>query len=393
VAFQGVAAAERIANVFRGGTPSLEPSELARIRNFLIPLSHSYLGSAVHETPLIEALRTAMPDANIVAAGSGIAAEVYQHHPGLTRLERVTNPNSDFWASVREYRQIVRSFRGEPWCALFTTWNHRSRVALAMMMAGNGVRAGYAVASSLIHLPLSDDRDRSQIAKNLRLLGLLGHEVPAGLEPRVCFTLPELDHARDLVAGDPNRPIAVLITRTSGGQPTRWPDDRFAAVARHLIESHDCRVVLPGTAQDVAELTRLADHIGEAATSIAGRTSIPQLAAVCALSDIAVAVDTGATHIARAQELPLAIIAPGWQDSIDWMPLGKPWARILKGPWFAPPPPANYAIEEVSVEAVNAVLDELFREYPPSRSSREARVERGLTNEGRVHRNHAGGAH
>ena len=79
-----------------------------------------------------------------------------------------------------------------------------------MMMAGNGVRAGYAVASSLIHLPLSDDRDRSQIAKNLRLLGLLGHEVPAGLEPRVCFTLPELDHARDLVAGDPNRPIAVF---------------------------------------------------------------------------------------------------------------------------------------------------------------------------------------
>lgn len=393
VAFQGIAAAERIANVFRGGVPSLEPAELARIRNFLIPLTHSYLGSAVHETPLIEALRTAVPDANIVAAGSGIAAEVYRHHPGLTRTERVPNPNSDFWGAVRGYRKIVQSFRGEPWCSLSTTWNHRSRVALAMMLAGNGVRAGFAVAPQLVHLPIEYDREQSQINNNLRLVGLLGHGVPAGLEPRVCFTGADLEHARGLAADDPNRPIAILVTRTSGGQPTRWPDDRFAAVARHLIETHGCRVVLPGTAQDVAELSPLADRIGEAAISLAGKTSIPQLAAVCAVADIAVAVDTGAAHIARALGLPLAIIAPGWQNSIEWMPLDKPWARILKGPWFAPPPPANYAIEEVSVEAVNAVLDELFREYPPSRSSREARVERGLTNEGRVHRNHAGGAH
>jgi ADP-heptose:LPS heptosyltransferase len=149
--------------------------------------------------------------------------------------------------------------------------------------------------------------------------------------------------------------------------------------------------VLPGTAQDVAELTRLADHIGEAATSIAGRTSIPQLAAVCALSDIAVAVDTGATHIARAQELPVAIIAPAWQQSIEWMPLGKPWARILKGPWFAPPPPANYALEEVSVEAVNAAVDELLRAYLPCRGSREARVQRSLTDTSRMHQNETGG--
>lgn len=376
--FRGFAVAERLARGLQRRSPLLDPADLAKIRNFIIPVSHSYLGSAVHETPLIEALRSAIPDANIIVAGSGIAAEVYRHNPGLTRLEAAPNPNSDFWGAVRRFREIVRSFRGEPWCALFTVWNSRSRVALATMLSGNGVRAGYTVAPPLVHLPLSDDHEQSQIAKNLRILGLLERDIALNLEPRVYFTEPDLNQARSLLAGDPERPIAVLITRTSGGQPTRWPDRRFAAVARHLIETHGCRVVLPGTAGDAAQLGRLADCIGEAATSLAGKTSIPQLAAVCALSDVAVAVDTGAMHVARAQGLPLAIIAPGWQNSIEWMPLGKAWARILKGPWFPPPPPANYAIEEISVAEVNAAADELLQLLPASASAREARIRRSL---------------
>jgi hypothetical protein len=76
--------------------------------------------------------------------------------------------------------------------------------------------------------------------------------------------------------------------------------------------------------------------------------------------------------------LPLAIIAPGWQNSIEWMPLGKAWARILKGPWFPPPPPANYAIEEISVAEVNAAADELLQLLPASASAREARIRRSL---------------
>jgi ADP-heptose:LPS heptosyltransferase len=378
LAFEGVAVVERVARALSGGTLSLDAADLARIRNFVIPIAHPFLGAAVHETPLIEALRSAVPDANIVAVGSGVGAEVYRHHPGLTRLEAAPDPNKDFRGAARRYRAVVRSFGNEPWCALFTGWSSRSRVGLAMMLAGNGVRAGFAVAPPLVHLPLTYDRERSQIANNLRLLGLLGHEEPAEMEPRVYFGADDLSCAQGLLGRDADRPVAVLITRTSGGQPTRWPDDRFAAVARYLIESHGCRVVLPGTASDAAELSCLSRELGEGASSVAGKTSISELAALCAVSDIAIAVDTGATHVARAQGLPLAILAPGWQQSIEWMPLGKPWARIVKGPWFAPPPPPNYAMEEIGVGEVNGAVDELLRLFPPSAVARQARVERSL---------------
>lgn len=380
--FRAIAGAERVVRVFGTGKPSLHPSDLARVRKFIIPLAHSYLGSAVHETPLVEAIRSVLPSAEIVVAGSGIAAEVYRNHPGVSRLEDAPNPNVDFWGALGVYRRIVRSFDREPWCALLTVWNSRSRVALAMMLSGGGVRAGHAVAPPLVHLPLNDDHQASQIAKNLRLPGLLGHLVPQDLEPRVYFSEVELKHAQDLLSDASNRPVAVLITCTSGGQPTRWPDERFVSVARRLIAVHGCRVVLPGTEKDIEETTRLAGEIGEGALSLAGKTSISELAAVCALSDIVAAVDTGAMHVARAQEVPLAIIAPGWQDSIEWMPVGRPWARILKGPRFPPPPPANYAIEEVSVEEVNRALDELLVLYPPSFFAREARVQRSVLRRG-----------
>jgi ADP-heptose:LPS heptosyltransferase len=307
-----------------------------------------------------------------------LAQQVFQNHPGLEMVSNTPDPNRHLGLAVRRMREVVQSFRGEPWCALFTAWNCRSRVALAAMLAGNGVRAGFTVAPPLLHLPISFDRDLSQIANNLRIPELLGHSVPDGLEPRVYFNASDLDHALNLLGPDTERPIVILITRTSGGQPTAWPDDRFLAVAKHLIAAHGCRILFPGTAADAASLSRLTDSLGGDAQSLAGKTSIPQLAAVCAMSDLAVSVDTGGMHVARAQSLPVVVIAPGWQNSVEWMPLEKSWARILKGPWFPPPPPRNYAIEEVTVEDVIAASEDLLREFSPSPAAREQRMKRSV---------------
>lgn len=378
VAFHSIALVERMARGLDGGRPSLDPAELKKIRNFILPLFDPWLGSAVHETPLVDALRAAAPDVRIVAVAGGLAQQVFQNHPGLEMVSNTPDPNRHLGLAVRRIREVVQSFRGEPWCALFTAWNCRSRVALAAMLAGNGVRAGFTVAPPLLHLPISFDRDLSQIANNLRIPELLGHSVPDGLEPRVYFSSSDMEHALNLLGGDTSRPIAVLITRTSGGQPKAWPEDRFLAVARHLIAAHDCRILFPGTAADAASLTQLTDLLGHHAQSLAGKTSISQLAAVCAMSDLAISLDTGGVHVARSQALPLVVIAPGWQDSVEWMPVGKPWARILRGPLFSPPPPANYVIEEVTVDDVIAAAEDLLREFSPSPAARAQRVKRSL---------------
>jgi ADP-heptose:LPS heptosyltransferase len=378
-AYRGIRLGERVVRGVSGGNPRLDATALRGIRTFLLPQFQASLGCTVHSTPIVEALHQAVPGAYIVGAMTGIALDVFRHHPGLARLEVVPDPTGNFPGATRELRRIVASFNSEPYCVVLTSGdeNVRASVALAAMLSGNGVRAGMNVAWPLLHLRVGRDWKLSIIANNLRLLELLGHRDPGALEPRVYFTAGDLEHVRALISGGEDHPLAVLITRTSGGQPTRWPDDRFVAVAVDLMR-RGFRIVLPGTKADVVDLAGLARRMGPRAISLAGQTTIPQLAALCAASDLAVTVDTGAMHVARAQGVPLAIVAPAWQKSVEWMPLGKPWARILKGPWFPPPPPPGYAIEEVSVDEVIAAVDDLLHVDPPSPAAREARIGRSL---------------
>ncbi len=378
--YRALRLAERGIRGIAGANPRVDPASLCRIRNFLLPQFQAALGCTVHATPVVEAIHLAVPNARIVGAMSGIALDVYRHHPGLDAIHKVPAPTGNLRAAARQLRRIVASFDGEPYGVLFTcgAQNVRASLALAVMISGNGVRGGINVALPLLHLPLRLDRSVSQIANNLRVPRAFGHQGSFDLEPRIYFSSADLDHARSLLRPVAGHPIVLLVTRTSGGQPTAWPEDRFLAVTRHLIATYNCSIVLPGTRADEAPLRTLAERIGTPALSLAGQTSVPQLAAVCALSDMAVTLDTGVLHVARSQMLPVAIIAPGWQNSVDWMPIGKPWARILKGPKFLPPPPPNYAIEEVSVDAVIAAADDLFRAFPPSAAAREARTHRSV---------------
>jgi hypothetical protein len=71
--------------------------------------------------------------------------------------------------------------------------------------------------------------------------------------------------------------------------------------------------------------------------------------------------------------------------------MGNPSFRILRNLDLATQP-ADYIIDEVSVAEVCDALGDLLRKYPPSVAVREARVERSLTDAGRVRQNEAGGA-
>jgi len=379
-ALRGIAVTERSLRIPGGGSPSLDPANLRRIRNFLIPVTHPFLGAAVHETPLIEALRTAVLEANIVLAGSGIGAEVFRNHPGLTRFEPAPDPNRDFRGAVRAYRRVVRSFDGNPWCAFFTGWNGRSAVVLATMLAGNGVRAGLSVVPALVHLPLSYDPAKSRIANNLRLPELLGHTAPSHLEPQVCFTTEDFRAACDLLGREAHpqmQPLAVFVTQTSPGQRKKWREDRFVAVARWLIQEHGCRIALVGAASEAPSVEALQSAIGKDSFSLAGHTSVPVLTAVLAQADVALTLDTGTLHLIRAVGLPACIIAPAWSPPLEWLPLNDPRFRILKNLDLASQP-ADYVIDEVSVDEVCGALGDLMRRYPSSAASRDARVRRGL---------------
>jgi ADP-heptose:LPS heptosyltransferase len=279
------------------------------------------------------------------------------------------------WAAARALR---REFRAErPVCVLTTVGSSRSRVSLvALLGAGRALRAGYTQAAGLYDLPLATGKIRQQIGANLRVLELIGITA-RDVEPRLFFTESDVRKAMEL-RGEAARGTAILVAATSGGLRTGWMRERLAAVGRHLSEVCGMQVLLPGMAGDAAAMEAMAAEIGGGARSVAGRTSVGELAALCAASDLCVTLDTGTQHVARTQELPMVSVLPAWQPVEEWQPLGKPWAMQVVGAAIAAPAPAGYCMEELTVEMVTQAVGEMLRRYPPDEAARQARVRRSV---------------
>jgi ADP-heptose:LPS heptosyltransferase len=135
-----------------------------------------------------------------------------------------------------------------------------------------------------------------------------------------------------------------------------------------------------GTAQEAAAIDALRGPLAFHNISMAGKTTVPQMAALLAQCDLLLSLDTGSFHVARAVGLPGGVLAPAWQDPVEWLPVNDAAYRVLCGPRI-PMPAAEYRMQETSVEAVVTAARDLLVAFPPSETARKARLERRLRHE------------
>jgi ADP-heptose:LPS heptosyltransferase len=184
-----------------------------------------------------------------------------------------------------------------------------------------------------------------------------------------------LDYARQLL-GDDGRPTLTLIPQASA-QSSSWVPERMAEVLRHARDVLGFRVFLDGTAAQAATIEGIIAASGGPAVSLAGRTSLRQVAAVCGLSDLVVGVDTGTTHIAKAVGVPTVVLMPSWEQPHNWHALPQPAVALLyKGTGARVA--SGYAMEDLTVEDVLAAAQRLLASFPPSEEARSVRVARML---------------
>jgi ADP-heptose:LPS heptosyltransferase len=338
----------------------LRPGALRQNNNYLLLQYQSALGTVVHATPLVEALKAAQPDARIVIASGGMPAQVWEGNPHIERLVLSPNPLKDFSGAVRALRGATL-FDGQPSTTLLTTGNERTKITLAALLAGPSRRVGFAVRGDLLHEHVQWDPALSQIDNNLRLLPIAipAAAAPNTREPRI-YPVRSIDFAESLVLPLRAGPRIALATQTSVTQFKKWRTERWVDLAHALRERYGAELIFVGTADEADAIDDLRTRIGFPTTSIAGRTTIQELAAVLALCDLGVVLDTGPLHVARAVGLPAVVIAPAWSPPHEWLPVGNPRYRILKNRDFPPPAPADYVIDEVSVAEVLSAAEELL---------------------------------
>lgn len=156
-----------------------------------------------------------------------------------------------------------------------------------------------------------------EVEYGLRAVAALGaHTFDLSLATRLDDT--DRQFVASLLAALPQGP-RVAIHPGSGGysMARRWDPVKWAAVADGLTERHGAQVILVGTPADGADSVQAA--MQGPVTNLAGRTSLPQLAALLGQCDLFLGADSGVMHLATATGVAVVALF-GPSNHLAWGP-------------------------------------------------------------------------
>ncbi len=289
------------------------------------------IGDLLMALPAIADARAAAPDAEIDLVVGSWNAEVASSIPGINQVVVVDAP----W--------LARGAKGAGAAALARTairWRAR-RYDIALnfepdvrsnaMLALAGIRwtAGYRSAGggALLDQAL-DYLPRQHTVDNARrlVLAVLGEgRVPATDR----LAIPEArQHEAAALLGGRARPIVAM--HVAGGREVKqWDPQRFAAVARQLIEDRGATIVLTGGRADAGLVDGVKQALPAAhVVDVSTLESLLSVAAVLERCDLMITGDTGPMHLAAAVGTPIVAVF-GPSDPRRYAPRG-PLDRVIR---------------------------------------------------------------
>lgn len=343
------------------------------------------IGDVVLLGPAVAALRRALPDAEITLLASPAGAQaaallpevdrVVEHRASWQQLQagRVT-PDEEITLARR-----LRSMRFDG-AIVFTSFA-QTPVAAAYLayLAGIPRRAAYAGRFSgelITNVAVESIRHRHQAERNLHLVESLGFEVPdralrLAIPPEAGAAADELLHTAGLTNGEP----FVALAPGASAPARRYPAARFAEVARQVHNACGMRVLVLGSAQEQEAATGIVrEAASPGVTSLAGRMSIPELAALVARSSLVVANNSLAMHLADGLGVPAVVTYSGTDPEEYWRPRRSPHLLLNRptecSPCFGIECDRGLACLDVGAEEVTAAVRALLR--PPLEAAGQA---------------------
>lgn len=162
---------------------------------------------------------------------------------------------------------------------------------------------------------------RHQAWESFRLLGVA--DEPPAVQPPL-LQLPERlrlaaeTRLRKIGSG----PWLAVLPGAERGPSKRWPAAHFADVVRTLCQEWQARALVCGTAGEAGVCGAVAGAVGKAAVSLAGETSLAELAGLLARCRLALTNDSGGMHLAAAVATPVVAVF-GLTDPERTGPLGQ----------------------------------------------------------------------
>lgn len=304
------------------------PADPARI--LLLRLER--IGDLLMTLPALADVRAAAPHAEIDLVVGSWNAELAQ---GIASVSRVITVDP-VWlareASGLSLPELLRQARGWRARRYDLALNFEPDIRSNLMLAAAGARwtAGYASGGGGALLDQALDFNPAEhTADNARRLVATVFERNPGATPNALLQIPDAStrEAERLLEGRA-RPIVAM--HVAGGRPVKqWNIDRFASVARALVERRGATILLTGGPGDAALVAHVRAQLPAAQVIDASTiTNLLTTAALLERSDVVVTGDTGPMHLAHAVQAPIVAVF-GPSDPRRYAPRG-PRDRIVR---------------------------------------------------------------
>lgn len=291
----------------------------------------SALGDIVHALPVLAALRTHEPEAEIDWLVDARYAGIFEYVEGVRRRIVVR-------AASAETMDGSVSFAGPT--GLVSALGHlrRQRYDVAFDLQGlmkSAALAGLAGARRVVGFPAGQLRERQAawfygeravpadkahiIAKNLSVLPVIGIQPGAISFP---IRTPASRMADEVCAAASRSGGRFALLNPGGGWPNkRWPAARFGELAARLLDEHGLPSFALWGPGEEALAREVVAHAAGAATMLPA-TTIGDVLALSSRAALMVSGDTGPLHLAAAVGAPIVgLYGPTWPErNGPWRP-------------------------------------------------------------------------
>ena len=334
----------------------------ARTPPHILLIRPDHLGDLLFMTPALHALRAALPGAHITCLTGPWGRPVLDGNPDIDDLLTLDfpwfnrRPKPPAWQPYTLLWQQARLLRRQHFdAAIIMRFDFWWGAALARL-AGIPLRIGYNIGDVqpfLTHaVPYTPGRH--EVLQNLALIhaaiAALVPQNPVGDATPVPILSPLRGDAstiagaapiaplRFTIAADaawaaahlPDTPAAgyIAIHAGAGAAVKLWSADAWVRVANELGKRYGAAIILTGGPGEVQLVDSIAGRLSVPHISLAGKTSLGQLAAVYARCRLVLGPDSGPLHLAVAAGAP-TIHLFGPVDPLLFGPWGDPQRQVV----------------------------------------------------------------